>query len=147
MTDFKTLIEADKGQSARTIQILDVNNFEEWLKDQPEAIRAIVKAYKFVANPESYLLIPLDGKSKDDKAEQGDFTVVAGVINRKKLDPWSLAKLGGKLPEGKYRIEGASVKDALFGWLIPQHEFDRYKELPDRQGPSVLLVKERNRPS
>lgn len=142
MTDFKTLIEADKGQSARTIQILDVNNFEDWLKDQPDTIRAIVTAYKFVANPESYLLLPSTGKHKDSKTEQGDFTVVAGVIDHKRLDPWSLAKLGGRLPEGKYRLVGANARDALFGWMIPQHEFDRYKELPDRQGPSVLLVKD-----
>lgn len=142
MTDFNALIEADKGQEARTIQILDVHNFEDWFKDQPETIREILKAYRFVGNPESYLIIPAVGKSKDDKTEKGDFTVVAGVINHKQLDPWALAKLGGKLPEGKYRLAGATAKDALFGWLIPQHEFDRYKEIPDRQGPSVLLVKE-----
>jgi len=141
MTDFRKLIVADKGQTARTIQILDVHNFEDWLKDQPNTIRALVKAYNFVANPESYLIIPHSGKRKGDKTEEDDFMVVAGVINHKKLDPWSLAKLGGKLPEGNYRIEGASVKDALFGWLIPQHVFERYKKI-DHQGPSVLLVKE-----
>ena len=142
MTDFKSLIEADKGQPARTIQILDVNNFEAWLKDQPENIRSIVRGYRFVANPESYLLLPCIGtKETSDKTEQGDFTVVAGVIDHKKLDPWALAKLGGRLPEGKYRLVDTSAKDALFGWMIPQHEFDQYKELPDRQGPSVLLVK------
>ncbi|MGB5485422.1 MAG: leucyl aminopeptidase family protein, partial [Parasphingorhabdus sp.] len=64
MTDFKPLIEADSGQPARTIQILDVNNFEDWLKGQPESIRAIVAAYRFVANPDSYLLLPpIGGKS------------------------------------------------------------------------------------
>ena len=140
MTDFKALIEADTGQPARNIQILDVNVFEDWLKGQPETIRAIVAAYKFVANPDSYLLLPPVGGKSDDKSLQDDFSVVAGVLNREKLDPWSLAKLGGKLPEGKYRLQGASAKGALFGWLIPQHEFDRYKELPNRQGPSTLLV-------
>ena len=140
MTDFKALIEADTGQPARNIQILDVNVFEDWLKGQPETLRAIVAAYKFVANPDSYLLLPPVGGKSDDKSLQDDFSVVAGVLNREKLDPWSLAKLGGKLPEGKYRLRGASAKGALFGWLIPQHEFDRYKELPNRQGPSTLLV-------
>ena len=110
MTDFNALIEADKGQAARIIQILDVNNFEDWLKDQSESVRALVKAYNFVANPESYLVLPGDGKAKDDKSVEGDFSVVAGVINHKQLDPWSLAKLGGRLPEGKYRLEGASAK-------------------------------------
>lgn len=142
MTDFKALIQADTGQTARTIQILDVHNFEDWLKGQPESIRAIVGAYKFVANPDSYLLLPLVGGKNDDKSIADDFTVVAGVLNREKLDSWSLAKLGGRLPEGTYRLAGASAKGALFGWMIPQHEFDRYKELPNQQGPSVLLVKD-----
>ncbi len=140
MTDFNALIEADKGQDARTIQILDVHNFEDWLNDQPDTIREIVKAYKFKANPKSFLILPGSGKAVD--GQQGDFKVVAGVIDHKQLDPWSLAKLGGKLPEGKYRLAGATEKGGLFGWLIAQHEFDRYKELPDRQGPSVLLVKD-----
>ncbi len=142
MTDFKALIEADTGQPARTIQILDVNNFEEWLKSQPESIRAIVTAYRFVANPDSYLLLPPVGGKSDDKSVADDFSVVAGVVDHGKLDSWSLAKLGGSLPEGNYRLQGVGAKGALFGWLISQHEFDRYKELPDRQGPSVLLVKD-----
>ena len=140
MTDFKALIEADSGQAARNIQILDVGSFEDWLKGQPETIRAIVKAYRFVANPDSYLLLPPVGGKSDDKSVTGDFSVVAGVADRNKLDAWSLAKLGGSLPEGNYRLQDISAKGTLFGWLISQHEFDRYKELPDRQGPSVLLV-------
>ena len=140
MTDFKALIEADAGQPARNIQILDVGSFEDWLKGQPETIRAIVKAYRFVANPDSYLLLPPVGGKSEDKSVTDDFSVVAGVADRNKLDAWSLAKLGGSLPEGNYRLQGVGAKVTLFGWLISQHEFDRYKELPDRQGPSVLLV-------
>ncbi len=143
MTDFAKLIEADKGQPARTIQILDVKNFEDWLKDQSENVRSIVKAYKFVANPKSFLILPIaSSKGQKEKSEQGDFTVVAGVKNHKKLDPWALAKLGGKLPEGKYRLKGASAKGGLFSWLISQHSFERYKEVESKQGPSMLLVKD-----
>ena len=143
MTDFKTLIEADKGQPARTIQILDVHNFEDWLKDQPESVRNLVTAYKFVANPKSFLILPVvNGKGAKDKAEQGDFTVVAGVKNHKSLDPWALTKLGGKLPEGKYRLKGANANGGLFSWLIPQHGFERYKEPKNKQGPRVLVVKD-----
>lgn len=152
MTDFNALIAADGGQTARNIQILDSDNFEAWLSDQPETIRAIVRAYRFTANPDSFLLLPptgpkdaVKGAAKDKAGAQNvaaDFTVVAGVADHRQLDAWSLAKLGSGLPEGHYRLVGASAKEALFGWLIAQHEFDRYKELPDRQGPSVLLVKE-----
>ena len=142
MTDFKALIEADSGQPARNIQLLDIDNFEDWLKGQPDSVRAIVAAYQFVGKPDTYLLLPPVSGQSDDKSVAGDFSVVAGVQDHEKLDPWSLARLGSSLPEGTYRLQEASAKGTLFGWLISQHEFDRYKELPDRQGPSVLLVKD-----
>ena len=142
MTDFKALIEADTGQTARSIQILDTDNFEDWLKGQPDSIRAIVSAHQFVGKPDTYVLIPQVGGKSNDKSIAADFSVVTGVLNHEKLDPWSLAKLGSGLPEGKYRLHESSAKGTLFGWLIAQHEFDRYKQLPDRQGPSVLLVKD-----
>ncbi len=142
MTDFMALIEADTGQPARTIRILDTDNFEDWLKGQPDSVRAIVTAYQFAGKPDTYLLLPPVGGKSDDKSVAGDFSVVAGVLDHERLDPWSLAKLGSSLPEGRYRLQETGAKGALFGWLIAQHEFDRYKELPDRQGPSILLVKD-----
>lgn len=142
MTDFKALIEADTGQTARTIQILDITNFEGWLNGQPDAIRALARANQFVGKPDTFLVLPANGTNSEDKSLAGDISVVAGVADNEKLDSWSLARLGSGLPEGKYRLHETSAKGALFGWLIAQHEFDRYKELPDRQGPSVLLVKD-----
>ena len=49
MTDFKALIEADTGQTARNIQLVDVGNFEGWLKGQPENIRALAAAYPMLS--------------------------------------------------------------------------------------------------
>lgn len=140
MTDFKALIEADTGQTARSIQLLDVGNFEDWLKGQPENIRSLVTANQFSGKADSYLLLPPAAGKSDDKSVASDFSVVAGVADVARLDAWSLAKIGGSLPEGHYRLQDISAKGALFGWLISQHEFDRYRDLPDRQGPSVLLV-------
>ena len=140
MTDFKALIEADTGQTARSIEIVDSGIFEDWLKGQPDSIRALVKANQFAGKPDTLLVLPVNGAKNDDKSAADDFTVVAGVQDHEKLDPWSLARLGSGLPEGKYRLTETSAKGTLFGWLIAQHEFDRYKDLPDRQGPSVLLV-------
>lgn len=140
MTDFKALIAADSGQSARTIRIVDTAHFEDWLKDQPDSVRAMVTAGQFSGNADSFFLLPATGGRQDDKKVATDFSVVAGVADQDKLDAWSLAKLGSGLPEGNYRLHETSAKGALFGWLISQHEFDRYKALPDRQGPSVLLV-------
>ncbi|WP_321327292.1 leucyl aminopeptidase family protein [uncultured Parasphingorhabdus sp.] len=140
MTDFMALIEADTGQTARSIQLLDAGSFEDWLKGQPENIRSLAAAYQFSGKPDTFLLLPPVGGKSEDKSVATDFSVVAGVPDQAKLDAWSLARLGGSLPEGNYRLQDISAKGALFGWLISQHEFDRYKELPDRQGPSVLLV-------
>ncbi|MEH6792311.1 leucyl aminopeptidase family protein [Parasphingorhabdus sp.] len=140
MTDFNALIAADTGQTARSIRIVDAAHFEEWLKDQPDTTRAMVRAAQFSGSADTHVLLPATAGTGDDKSVAADFRVVAGVASQERLDPWSLARLGGGLPEGHYRLEGASAKGALFGWLIGQHEFDRYKALPDRQGPSVLLV-------
>tara|TARA_R110000850_G_scaffold11438_7_gene39256 strand:- start:2463 stop:3881 length:1419 start_codon:yes stop_codon:yes gene_type:complete len=142
MTDFKALIEADSGQSARSIQIVDNAHFEDWLTAQPDSVRAMVKAAQFSGNADSHVLLPVTGGKADDKSAATDFSVVAGVADQDRLDAWSLARLGGGLPEGHYRLHDTSAKGGLFGWLIGQHEFDRYKALPDRQGPSVLLVKD-----
>jgi leucyl aminopeptidase len=142
MTDFKALIEADSGQTARTIQIVDSAHFEDWLKGQPDSVRAMITAAQFTGKADSHVLLPAAGGKGDDKMIATDYSVVAGVADQDRLDAWSLARLGGGLPEGHYRLHETSAKGALFGWLISQHEFDRYKALPDRQGPSVLLVKD-----
>ena len=47
MTDFATLIAADRGQTARTIHLVDKDGFADWLKRQPPEDRALLEAHRF----------------------------------------------------------------------------------------------------
>ena len=63
MTDFASLLVADRGQPARDIHLVDKERFEAWLKEQPERIRAAVEAQRFQAK--GYELAILPGDSAD----------------------------------------------------------------------------------
>jgi len=136
MTDFKALIAADSGQSARTIRIVDTAHFEDWLKDQPDSVRAMVTAGQFSGNADSFFLLPATGGRQDDKKVATDFSVVAGVADQDKLDAWSLAKLGSGLPEGNYRLHETSAKGALVGDAIAQ------KDEAVRQAEATAMVRD-----
>ncbi len=138
MTDFSQTLQPDTGQAARTIHVLDKASFDEWYKQQGEAVRQFVDAYNFTANPEAYLILPPIG---NDAAAGEGFSVVAGVRNRDALASWDLAQLGFRLPEGAYRLEGAEAgRDAMFGWAVAQHQFSAYKKPETNKGPRTLLV-------
>ena len=52
--------------------------------------------------------------------------------------PWALAAAAGKLPAGRYRLNGDS--SGAFGWLMAQHRFERYRKASGDTAPRVLLV-------
>jgi len=56
MTDFSSLLVPDRGQSARTIHLLDKDGFAAWLKKRPQEDRALVEAQRFDAkSPGSFV--------------------------------------------------------------------------------------------
>src|SRR5437868_4031353 len=133
MTDFSSMLVADRGQSCRTVHLVDKKIFEAWLKKRPPEDRALLAAQRF------------DGKTGFDYAllpRGGDFEVVSTVANASELSPWCLAKLAETLPEGSYRLEGLEPGQAALGWLLGQHSFEPYRSArnePDR-GPRVLVT-------
>jgi leucyl aminopeptidase len=133
MTDFASLLAADRGQPARMIHLVDKDSFEEWAKGRPAEERALIEAHRFDGkSAQASVVLPRSG---------GEFEVVAAVADRATLSPWCLAKLAQALPEGSYRLaEGAPGKAAL-GWLLAQHRFDAYrsKKKPD-VGPRILVT-------
>jgi leucyl aminopeptidase len=136
MTDFASLLVADRGQKAHPIHLVDKNNFADWVKTRPAEDRALLEAHRFDGKAGyAHVILPRGGK---------DFEVVAAVADVNSLSPWCLAKLSDALPEGSYRMaEGAPGKAAL-GWLLAQHRFDTYRsksEDPER-GPRVLVTSE-----
>ena len=134
MTDLSPLLQADKGQSARTIHLVDKKGYEAWLNAQPPRHRTAVEAQKL--KPSAFASAILPG----DKPE--DWSVVSVVADVEALSAWCLAKLAETLPEGVYRIEACDPGAAALGWLTAQYAFEKYKKAETPTGPRVLLTSE-----
>lgn len=129
MTDFASLLQPDRGQSARTITLLTPETFDVWLNRQSAATRALATAQRFTAKPGTHVLI----------ADGDGIAVVAGVADAS--SPWALAKLAEALPEGSYRLDGMEVGANALGWLLGQYRFTRYRKAEDT-APRVLLTRD-----
>lgn len=133
MTDFASLLAAERAQKARPIHLVDKSNFETWLKKRPAEDRVLLEAQRF------------DGKSAYAFAllpRGAEFEVVSAVKNANELSPWCLAKLAESLPEGTYKLLDREPGIAMLGWLLGQYRFDRYrskKEQPEH-GPRILVT-------
>ena len=132
MTDFASLIAADRGQAARSLTLVTKADFADWLKGQPARARTAVEAARFEGKADTLVVLP------GDSAE--DWNAAIGVDAAG--GPWTLANAATKLPEGAYRLADGAPGDAALGWLLAQHRFDRYREKPEAHGPRVLLTSE-----
>ncbi len=133
MTDFSALLQADRGEPARLIHVVDKDNFSVWAKKQTPARQTMLQAIRFDAKSAFQFAI-LQGK------KDGEFDVVTCVDKANELAPWCLARLGQSLPAGRYRIDAGEPGLAVLGWLLSQHRFDRYKSNPaELTGKRVLL--------
>jgi leucyl aminopeptidase len=134
MTDFASLLVADRGQKARAIHIVDKDSFAGWAKSRSAEDRALLEAHRF------------DGKTGFASVllpRGGDFEVVTTVSDAAALSPWCLAKLPDTLPEGEYRLAQGEPGKAALGWLLAQHRFDAFRKKKDSEaGPRILVTGE-----
>ena len=133
MTDFSQLLVADRGQSARTIHLVDKDSFAGWLKRRPAEDRALIEAHRFDGKScFAFVILP----------RGGDFEVVSAVKNGAELSPWCLAKLAASLPQGTYKLAEGEPGKAALGWLLAQHRFDAYRSKREETepGPRVLVT-------
>jgi len=133
MTDPADLVRPDGGQAAHIIHLVDSAGHDDWLLTLPDRHRAALSAqgFKGAANT----LAILQGDNADD------WSVVGGVASVKALGPWCLARLAESLPEGHYRLAApAEAGPAIFGWMMGQHSFERYKEKKSTKGARVLFT-------
>lgn len=137
MTDLSKLVVADKGQSARSIHLVDKAGYDDWLKAQPARVRTALDAQKFQAGGFEKAIIPGEG---DD-----DWSVVSAVADTASLSSWCLARLAETLPAGTYRLEGQDAGPALLGWMLGQYKFTRYKKEDKPTGPRILVTSEPGR--
>src|SRR5262249_9894881 len=136
MTDFISLLQADRGGAAHPIHLVDKGSFADWLKKQNAARKELLEAGRFEGKtPFQVAILP---------AVHGhEWAVVATVANAAELSPWCLARLAEALPEGTYRLADGDPGAAMLGWLLGQHRFNAYRsKVEDQRGPRVLLTKE-----
>jgi leucyl aminopeptidase len=132
MIDPSTMIQPDKGQSARIIHLVGEAGYDEWLKTRTPRERAALAAARFKPSPYAFALLP------GDDPEQ--WAVVSGLGSGTVLTSWGLATLAEKLPAGTYRLAEGDPGKALFGWITGQYRFTRYRDDKDDRGPRVLLT-------
>ena len=133
MTDYTRILAPDTGQDARDIHLLSAEMLDGWLKDQPDTVRALVKAQGFAAKPNETAILP--------GGSAGEWSVAAGVADPGALKSWCLAKAAETLPEGIYRLkDNAKAGDAKLGWLLGHYTFDTYKKPDNPKGPRRLLT-------
>jgi leucyl aminopeptidase len=135
MTDFASLLVPDRGQKARTIQLVDKTGFSRWLEKRRSEDRALVEAQRFDEKSlGAFVILP----------RADDFEVLAAVKDSANLSPWCLAALAEKLPEGSYKLADGEPGRAALGWLLAQHRFDAYRSKTDEngRGPRVLVSAE-----
>jgi leucyl aminopeptidase len=135
MTDFASLLTADRGQKARPIHLVDKHSFANWVKGRPAEDRALLTAQRFDGKTAfAFVLLPRGNA----------FEVVSAVKNAAKLSPWCLAKLSESLPEGTFKLAEGEPGQAALGWLLAQHRFDAYLSKKDEPepGPRVLVTGE-----
>ncbi|AYJ88130.1 leucyl aminopeptidase family protein [Sphingomonas paeninsulae] len=125
------MLEADRGQTAITIHIVDSTGYENWLLAQPENVRIVLSAQRFTGASDSLAVISLSDS----------WSAVVGVKDAADLKTWCLARAAELLPEGTYRLaEGVSPGPAALGWLLAHYAFDRYKPDAKPTGPRILLT-------
>ena len=134
MIDFEALLQPDRGQSAHPVHLISKAGLDDWLKTQPEAVRAATAAQRFKAQAHELAILP--GSSADD------WSVALGVADPDKLGLWCLAKAGGNLPDGQYRLATGTPGAAALGWMLAQHRFDRYLSEADPLAHPILLTGE-----
>jgi leucyl aminopeptidase len=132
MTDFASLLQADRGQPAHVLHLVHSGGFEEWLNAQPERVRAAAAAAGFRGKPGEFAFVP------GNKADEW-----AGVVGMpEKPGPWDLAAAVARLPDGTFRLSDGAPAVAALGWLLAQHRFDRYRKDTDPAKRRVLLTHE-----
>ena len=85
MTDFSSLLVADRGQKARPIHLVDKESFAGWVKKRSAEDRALLEANRF------------DGKSGFEFVllpRGGEFEVVSAVKDVASLSPFTFMRSG-----------------------------------------------------
>jgi leucyl aminopeptidase len=131
VTDFAALLQPDRGQLARDIEVVYPDAFADWLKAQPPRVRATLGAHQVTGKAGNKAILP--GDAADDWS-------VLHVCDEDVASPWRIASQPDFLPEGTYRLKHGEIGAAGLGWLLAQHRFERYAKAEKDAGSRVLLT-------
>ena len=128
------LIQADRGQDAIAIHLVNSEGFEEFARSLSGPQRAALAGQRFTGGGYDVGIVP----------EGEGWFAVGGVADPDDLSSWCMAKLAERLPAGTYRLAGGAPGPALHGWQTAQYAFDRYRKRGEneREGPRILLTKD-----
>ncbi|MEQ8832580.1 MAG: leucyl aminopeptidase family protein [Alphaproteobacteria bacterium] len=123
---------ARTDDATRRLSAVAKDEFDAWMKGQPDRVRTWLDGLGFKAKAGSVTALP------DADGAPNDFLLILEAAN----DIWSWGAASARLPAGRYTLDPApSDKDAAYraclGWALGSYVFDRYKK---REEPPRELV-------
>ena len=115
------ITEKKRHEKAVPLLVTDAKRLPKLLASLTPAERRLAEAMGFDGTQDNFCVLP-DAKGNVAR-------VLAGV--RDASDPWALASLPQKLPQGRYALGKGPVtvapEDAAFAWDLGSYQFTRYK--------------------
>jgi leucyl aminopeptidase len=130
MIDFTPFLQPDLGQSARSIEIVASDSFDDWFKTLAPRARTAVDAAQFKAKPGDFVRLP--------GGEPAEWSVAVGAPETSGV--WDLASVAASLPGGTYRLAEGDPGPRALGWLLAHYRFDRYLSSQEPPLERVLLT-------
>ena len=135
MTD-TALIQADRGQDAIELHLVNESGFAEWAKKLSDTQRAMLDAQGFTGKGYETAIVPAT------PGNGAQWFAVGGVANPQELSSWCLARLAEILPAGTYRLAQGEPGPAMHGWQTAQYKNIAYRSDATPADPKILLTKD-----
>ena len=133
MTD-TALIQAERGQNATDIHLVNEAGFADWAKSLSDTQRALLDAQRFQGKGYETAILPAK------PGEGAPWFAVGGVANPNELSSWCLARLAEVLPAGTYRLADGEPGPAMHGWQTAQYRNLAYRSDAEPTGARILLT-------
>lgn len=133
MTD-TALIQAERGQNATDIHLVNEAGFPEWANKLSDVQRAMLEAQRFTGKGYETAIVPAK------PGEGSAWFAVGGVADPEDLSSWCLARLAEVLPAGTYRMASGEPGPALHGWQTAQYRNLTYRSDAEALGARILLT-------
>ncbi|MEL7689166.1 leucyl aminopeptidase family protein [Citromicrobium bathyomarinum] len=128
------LIQAERGQNATEIHLVNEAGFADWSRKLSDVQRALLEAQRFTGKGYETAIVP--AKPGDGAA----WFAVGGVADPDDLSSWCLARLAEVLPAGTYRLAQGDPGPALHGWQTAQYRNLAYRSEAEAPGARILLT-------